>query len=43
MVRSRRPYHFAQEDGAAAGQGTGEAHRLGPEVLDVQVVLQDHA
>ena len=43
MVRSRRPYHFAQEDGAAAGQGTSEAHRLGPEVLDVQVVLQDHA
>ena len=37
-----RPYHFAQEDGAAAGQDTGEAHHLSPEVLDVQVVLQDH-
>ena len=38
-----RPYHFAQEDGAACGQGAGEAHHLGPEVLDIQVVLQDHA
>lgn len=40
---SHRPYHFAQEDGAACGQGAGEAHHLGPEVLDIQVVLQDHA
>lgn len=37
------PYHFAQKDGAACGQGAGEAHHLGPEVLNIQVVLQDHA
>lgn len=34
------PHHFAEENGAAGHQSTGQPHHLGSEILDGQVVLQ---
>lgn len=36
-------HHFAEENGAAASQGAGQPHHLGPEIFDGQVLLQHHA